>query len=105
MYISNKKYAETASLFCKACSLAGTETTPRQAAKFRAGRGKAFKFRNEASRQLLDESKKADEEKAKAVEANKPAELPPITLEEVNASEVKSAPAELSAMEQVAEHN
>ena len=64
--MTNKEYAATSRLFRKACSLVGTEPTPRQAAKFQTRRGKAFKFYNEAKKELLDEAR-GDEEASKSV--------------------------------------
>lgn len=63
MDLTNKEYAAQATLFRKACDLAGIPITPRQASKFMRRFGKAYKYYEQAKRVLLDESDKAEAEK------------------------------------------
>lgn len=49
----NAKFKETNELFSLCCQLAKTEPTTRQAAKFRNGRGYAFRFKAEVIREGL----------------------------------------------------
>lgn len=43
--MTNKKFAETNQTFIAACERAGVTPTPRQASKYRNGKGKAVKFK------------------------------------------------------------
>jgi hypothetical protein len=49
--VTNKAYTEDR-VFQKACELAGVLPTPRQAAKYRNGKGAAFTFKHVASFQV-----------------------------------------------------
>jgi hypothetical protein len=46
--VTNKDYAKNVKVFQVACELAGVEPTPRQAAKFQAGKGAAFMLKDVA---------------------------------------------------------
>jgi hypothetical protein len=47
--MTNKDFSRKDSVFFKACELADTDSTPRQASKFRMGKGIAFKFKHKAA--------------------------------------------------------
>lgn len=51
---TNRLFADSNDLFKKACELAGTPVTKRQASKFRNGRGCAFLQKKAASKALKE---------------------------------------------------
>lgn len=55
--ITNAEFAKTDVLFRKACEVAGTPVTKRQAGKYRNGRGLASQCRTEATKLLKQEGK------------------------------------------------
>lgn len=55
----NQIVADTDQVFRKACELANTPPTRRQASKYDKGRGKAFPFKPAAIRSIQDEGKEA----------------------------------------------
>lgn len=48
--MTHKQFSQSDVVFKRACELANLPNTPRQASKYRAGRGRAFKFRAQASK-------------------------------------------------------
>ena len=61
--LTNAEFAvriEQTIVFNRACALAGIPPTPRQASKWRNGRGIARLYKNRAVKELSDESKVSD---------------------------------------------
>jgi hypothetical protein len=55
--VFHREFAKSDELFKRACQLADTKPTKRQAAKWRRGAGKARQFMRQAAQQLTDEAR------------------------------------------------
>ena len=48
--MTHKQFSKSDKVFRRACELAGIPVTARQASKYRAGKGKAARFKNQATK-------------------------------------------------------
>lgn len=49
--MTNKQFSQQDKVFQRACELAGIPVTARQASKYRAGKGKALRFKAQATKE------------------------------------------------------
>jgi len=56
--MTNQEFAKNDEVFRTACGLVGLEPTPRQASKFRNGKGLAFRVKRQAIKNIAEFEKK-----------------------------------------------